>query len=488
MSQSIVPVILSGGSGQRLWPISRELHPKQFINLMSGRSMLQETAARLSGALFSAPMVVGNDNHRFLVAEHLREAGIEPDAIILEPSRRNTAPAAALAALVLMRSDPDAMMLLASSDHAIAKPEAFLAAVSIAAEAAAMGKLVTFGITPDRPATGYGYIHKGDAVDGVDGCFTINRFAEKPDAAKAEQYIAEGDYFWNSGIFLFAAATYIETLERLRPDMVSACRKAVNEGQDDLDFFRPDTGAFESCEAESIDYAVMENTTAGAVVPVDMGWHDVGSWQSLWVISEKDDDANVTAGDVVSENVRGSYLRSEGPLIAAIGLENIAVVATADAVLVGALDAIETIKPVVEAMKEEAMKGGAIKGGAIKGGGRTEFLSHPRIYRPWGWFQTLDHGERHQVKHLMVKPGHGISLQAHQRRAEHWTVVAGTAQVTRDDETVTLGIDQSTYIPLGAKHRLENPGPEPLSVIEVQSGDYLGEDDIVRFEDKYGRD
>ena len=474
----IVPVILSGGSGQRLWPVSRELHPKQFVNLMSGQSMLQETAERLSGAPFSAPMVVCNESHRFLVAEHLRDTGIEAAAIVLEPSRRNTAPAAALAALILMRRDPDAMMLLAPSDHVIAKPEAFLAAISIAAEAAATGRLVTFGITPDRPATGYGYIQKGDAIEGIDGCFAIDRFAEKPDAATAADYIADGSYFWNGGIFLFSAATYIETLEQLRPEMVSACQKAVDEGRDDLDFFRPDTDAFEACKGESIDYAVMENTTAGAVVPVDIGWHDVGSWESLWLISDKDDNGNVTVGDVISENVRGSYLRSEGPLIAAIGLENITVVATADAVLVGTRDAVENIKPVVEAMKEEAMKGG----------GRTEFLSHPRIYRPWGWFQTLDRGERHQVKHLMVKPGHGISLQAHRRRAEHWTVVAGTATVTRDDEILTLEIDQSTYIPLGAKHRLENLSAEPLSVIEVQSGDYLGEDDIVRFEDKYGRD
>jgi mannose-1-phosphate guanylyltransferase/mannose-6-phosphate isomerase len=471
--KAIVPVILSGGSGQRLWPISRELHPKQFINLMSGQSMLQETAARLKAEPFTRPLVVCNDSHRFLVAEHLRDAGIEPEAIVLEPRRRNTAPAAALAALVLMRSDPDAMMLLAPSDHVIGKLEAFLAAISKACEAAARGKLVTFGITPDRPATGYGYIQKGDLIDGVDGCFTINRFAEKPDAATAGKYIAEGNYYWNSGIFMFSASTYIETLERLRPDMVSACRKAVDDGRDDLDFFRPDTAAFESCERESIDYALMENTTTGAVIPVDMGWHDVGSWESLWLISEKDADGNVTVGDVLSKDVKDSYLRSEGPLVTAIGLENIAVVATPDAVLVGARDAIENIKPIVEAMKDD---------------GRTEFLSHPRMYRPWGWFQTLDLGERHQVKHLMVKPGHGISLQAHKRRAEHWTVVAGTARVTRDDEVIILEIDQSTYIPLGAKHRLENPGPNPLSVIEVQSGDYLGEDDIVRFEDKYGRD
>lgn len=431
---------------------------------------------RLTGGSFSPPMVVCNDRHRFLVAEHLLESGITPEAIILEPSQRNTAPAAALAALVLLNRNPDAMMLLAPSDHAITNPEAFLSAVTIAAGAAAKGKLVTFGIDPDRPATGYGYIRKGDpvdgAVDGIEGCFSIDGFYEKPDADTAERYITEGNYYWNGGIFLFSAATYIETLEGLRPDMVAACRKAVEDGQDDLDFFRPDSDAFETCDNISIDYAVMENTTQGAVVPVDMGWSDVGSWESLWLIGDKDENGNVETGDIVTENVKDSYLRSEGPMIAASGLENVAVVATDDAVLVGSRDAVENIKPMIETMKK---------------GGRSETQSHPRIYRPWGWFQTLDLGERYQVKHLMVKPGQGISLQAHKRRAEHWTVVSGTAQVIRDDETITLETDQSTYIPLGAKHRLENLGSEPLSVIEVQSGDYLGEDDIVRFEDKYGR-
>ncbi len=473
MAPLIVPVILSGGSGQRLWPVSRELHPKQFINLMSERSLLQETAARLSGDAFSDPVIVCNDDHRFLIAEQLQGAGIEPEAIVLEPSHRNTAPAAALAALTLMRRDEGAVMLLAPSDHAITKPDAFMDAIAIAAGAAAAGKLVTFGVAPDRPATGYGYIKKGDAIDGIEGCFAIDRFAEKPDAATAQQYIAEGNYFWNGGIFLFSAANYIETLESLRPDMVAACRKAVDDGQGDLDFFRPKASAFEACDGESIDYAVMESTTDGAVVPVDMGWSDVGSWESLWLIGDKDDNGNVKTGDVVTEGVNNSYLRSEGPLLAAIGLDNVAVVATADAVLVGTRDDIENIKPMIDTLKE---------------GGRTVTVSHPRIYRPWGWFQTLEQGARHQVKHLMVKPGHGISLQAHKRRAEHWTVVAGTARVTRDDEIITLDIDQSTYIPLGTKHRLENPGVEPLSVIEVQSGDYLGEDDIVRFEDKYGRD
>ena len=473
MPQPIVPVILSGGSGQRLWPLSREMYPKQLINILSDRSLLQETAMRLDGPGFSPPMIVCNESHRFIVAEQLREAGVQPGSIVLEPCRRNTAPAAALAALILLRDDADAIMLLAPSDHAIGKPEAFTTAISTGLKAATQGKLVTFGVVADHPATGYGYIRKGAPVDGAGGCFAIDSFTEKPDAATAEQYITQGNYFWNGGIFLFSAAFFIQTLEALRPDMVAACRKAVEDAAADLDFFRPGNDAFEACPAESIDVAVMEHTQAGVVVPVDMDWHDVGSWASLWNISDKDDDGNVLVGDVIAQDVQGSYLRSDGPLLTAVGVENMVIVATGDAVLVGDKGASEEIRSLVERLKEK---------------GRTEYSSHPRVYRPWGWFQTLDRGERHQVKHLMVKPGQQISLQSHKHRAEHWTVVAGTARVTRDDEIITLGIDQSTYIPLGAKHRLENPGPEPLSVIEVQSGSYLGEDDIVRFDDIYGRD
>jgi mannose-1-phosphate guanylyltransferase/mannose-6-phosphate isomerase len=473
MSKPIVPVILSGGSGQRLWPLSREMYPKQLINILSDRSLLQETAARLSGPDFSPPMIVCNDAHRFIVAEQLREAGIEPGPIVLEPCLRNTAPAAALAALILLAGDPEAVMLLAPSDHAIGKADVFASAITTGLEAAKQGKLVTFGIVPDHPATGYGYIRRGGAVDGAEGCFAIDSFTEKPGAAAAEQYIAEGNYFWNGGIFLFSAATFIQTLEGLRPEMVSACRKAVENATTDLDFFRPDEEAFEACPTESLDFAVMEHTRDGAVVPVDMDWRDVGSWGSLWAISEKDNEGNVLIGDVIAQDAKQSYLRSDGPLLAAVGVENMVIVATGDAVLVGNRGAGEEIRSLVETLKEK---------------GRTEYSSHPRVYRPWGWFQTLDQGERYQVKHLMVKPGQQISLQSHKQRAEHWTVVAGTARVTRDDETITLNIDQSTYIPLGVKHRLENPGPEPLSVIEVQSGSYLGEDDIVRYEDIYGRE
>ncbi|MBT3305292.1 MAG: mannose-1-phosphate guanylyltransferase/mannose-6-phosphate isomerase [Alphaproteobacteria bacterium] len=472
MSKTIVPVILSGGSGQRLWPLSREMYPKQLINILSDRSLLQETAIRLGGTDFAPPMIVCNDSHRFIVAEQLREVGAQPGPIVLEPCRRNTAPAAALAALILLTQDPDAVMLLAPSDHAIGNEQAFAAAVATGLSAAAQGKLVTFGIKPDRPATGYGYIQQGGAISEAKGCFVIDSFTEKPDAATAEQYIEQGDYFWNGGIFLFSAATFIRTLEGLRPDMVAACRKAIDGASTDLDFFRPDETAFEACPSESIDVAVMEHTPDGAVVPVDMDWHDVGSWAALWEISDQDADANVLIGDVIAQDAKGSYLRSDGPLLTAVGVENMVIVATDDAVLVGDRGASEEIRSLVETLKQK---------------GRTEYSTHPRVYRPWGWFQTLDQGERYQVKHLMLKPGQQISLQSHKHRAEHWTVVAGTARVTRDDETITLETDQSTYIPLGAKHRLENPGEEALRVIEVQSGSYLGEDDIVRFEDRYGR-
>ena len=363
MSKSIVPVILSGGSGQRLWPLSREMYPKQLINILSERSLLQETAMRLSGPEFAPPMIVCNDSHRFIVAEQLREAGVQPGPIVLEPCRRNTAPAAALAALILLRDDADAVMLLAPSDHAIGRPEDFAAAVATGLSAATQGKLVTFGIVPDHPATGYGYIHRGGAIDGAEGCFVIDSFTEKPDAATAEQYIGKGDYFWNGGIFLFSAATFINTLEGLHPDMVAACRKSVADASADLDFFRPGEAAFEACPSESIDFAVMEHTRDGAVVPVDMDWHDVGSWAALWNIGDKDDDANVLIGDVIAQDAKGSYIRSDGPLLTAVGVENMVIVATGDAVLVGDRGASEEIRSLVETLKEN---------------GRAEYYSHPK--------------------------------------------------------------------------------------------------------------
>ena len=471
-ANTIVPVILSGGSGQRLWPISRELYPKQLINLVSERSLLQETASRLADPMFAPPLVVCNDEHRFIVAEQLREAGVARPAIILEPGRRNTAPAAALAALALTGGDPDAVMLLAPADHVIADAAAFRAAAKRALPAARAGKMVTFGVAPDHPATAYGYIRKGQALAGIDGCFAVGRFAEKPDAAAAARYLAAGDWLWNSGIFMFRAARYLELLKGLRPDIADACRKAIKGGRDDLDFFRPDAKAFLACPAQSIDYAVMEHTADGAVVPVEMGWHDVGSWTALWQIGDKDKDGNVRVGDVVADGVRNSYLRSDGPMLAAVGLDDVLIIATGDAVLAMSKGAVDRLKSVVEGLRDC---------------GRTEHLSHPRVYRPWGWYETLEIGPGYQVKHLMVKPGHGISLQSHKQRAEHWVVVAGTARVTRGDDILTLKESESTYLPAGIRHRLENPEAEPLSVIEVQSGRYLGEDDIERFDDQYGR-
>lgn len=469
----IVPVILSGGAGQRLWPLSREHHPKQFLNLVSDKSLLQDTARRFTGARFGPPLVVCNDAHRFIIAEQLREIGVAPSAIVLEPAGRNTAPAAALAALVLAENDPDQIMVVTPSDHRVRKPKRLTAAVMSATKAAAeAGRLVTFGIAPDWPATGFGYIKRGEALKGFDGCFAVANFGEKPDVAAAAKYLASGDYLWNSGIFVFTAGRYLEVLEALRPDMVAACRKAIDSGRDDLDFFRPDAAAFAACPSDSIDYAVMEHTDAGAVVPVDIGWDDLGSWTAMWRVAAKDADGNVTVGDVVAEDVRNSYLRSDGPLLAAIGLDDVFVIATDDAVLAVSWDSVERVRALVERMQ------------AV---GRTEHLSHPRVYRPWGWYQTLDVGDRFQVKHLMVKAGGRLSLQAHRHRAEHWVVVSGTARVTRGDEIITLGENESVYLAAGVRHRLENTTKNPLRVIEVQSGRYLGEDDIVRFDDDYGR-
>ncbi len=468
----IVPVILSGGAGQRLWPLSRQQYPKQFLDLAGDESMLQDTVRRVSGGGFAPAMFICNDEHRFLVAEQARAIDYAPRAIVLEPEGRNTAPAAALAALILAGDDPDRLMLLAPSDHVIEDTAAFLAAVTAARPAAEAGRFVTFGIRPTRPATGYGYIRAGLPLDGMPGCVDIDRFAEKPDRETAETYLADGGYYWNAGIFLFKAGAYLEALEKLRPDILDACRKSVAAGRDDIDFFRPDPAAFAACPSQSIDYAVMEHTEKGAMVPVDMGWNDLGSWDALWQIGVRDAGGNVIAGDVVAHETTNAYLHSTGPLLAAVGVEDILLIATGDAVLAVARDKVEAVKDVVAKLKES---------------GRTEHLHHDRVYRPWGWYQSLDMGARFQVKHLMVKPGAGLSLQSHEHRAEHWVVVSGTAKVTRGEEILTLAANQSTYLPAGTKHSLENPGDAPLRVIEVQTGNYLGEDDIIRYEDRYGR-
>ncbi|MCH6590996.1 MAG: mannose-1-phosphate guanylyltransferase/mannose-6-phosphate isomerase [Proteobacteria bacterium] len=472
MAEIVHPVILSGGAGTRLWPVSRTLYPKQLLPLVSERTMLQETVRRVAGKGFAPPVVVCNEEHRFLIAGQLRELDIAPSRMVLEPVGRNTAPAAAVAALLLAGDDADAVMLLLPSDHVIEDVSGFLAAVETGLAAAENGALVTFGIPPTGPETGYGYIRRGAAYAGAKGCFRIARFVEKPDLEEARRLVRAGDYHWNSGMFLVRAGRYLEELERLKPEMVECCRRAVAGAVEDLDFLRLEAEAFSGIEPLSIDYAVMEHTEAAVVVPADMGWSDVGSWSALWEIGAKDGDGNVVLGDVITDGTTDSYIRSEGRLVAALGLDNVVVVATDDVVLVVRRDEAQNVKKVVEALARA---------------GRPEHSVHTKVYRPWGYYQSIDAGDRFQVKRLHVNPGQKLSLQMHHHRAEHWVVVSGTAKVTRGDETFLLNENESTYLPLGVKHALENPGDAPLCVIEVQSGDYLGEDDIVRFEDRYGR-
>jgi len=470
-NSKIHPVIMSGGAGSRLWPLSRQLYPKQLLPLAGERTMIQETATRVAGAGFASPIVVCNQEHRFLIAEQLREDGVEGPTIVLEPVGRNTAPVAAVAALLLAEADPAALILLMPADHVVEDGAAFAKAVEIAAAAAREGAIATFGIAPKAPEIGYGYIQRGEETS-LSGCFRVKRFVEKPDSATAQSYIEAGDYSWNSGIFVFGAKTYLDELEKFEPDMVAQCREAVTKGRRDLDFFRLDEAAFAASPSKSIDYAVMERTTHAAVVPVDMGWSDVGSWQSLWEIAERDGDGNACEGDVVALNVTNSYLRSEGPLLAAVGVEDVVVVATQDAVLITRRGATQEVKKVVE---------------EIERSGRHHHLHHRQVFRPWGSYDSIDFGDRFQVKRIVVNPGAKLSLQMHHHRAEHWVVVTGTAKVTCGDKVFLLRENESTFIPLGATHRLENPGSIPLHLIEVQSGAYLGEDDIVRFEDTYGR-
>jgi mannose-1-phosphate guanylyltransferase/mannose-6-phosphate isomerase len=466
------PVILCGGSGTRLWPLSRALLPKQFLPLAGERTMLQETVLRLAGLDVAAPAVVSHMEHRFLVAEQLRGAGVKPGLHLLEPEARNTAPAIAAAALCLEREDPQALLLVLPSDHVIQERERFHDAVRRAARLAAAGRLVTFGLVPRAPATGYGYIRRGDPDESVPEAFAVAEFVEKPDRARASAFLAEGGYYWNSGMFLFGARRYLEELGRLRPDIMTAVEAAVRRSARDLDFTRLDAEAFSRCPAESVDYAVMERTRSAAVVAADMGWSDVGSWSELWSLESKDEHGNAVRGDVYLEGAAGCYVRAEDRLVAALGVCDLVIVETDDAVLVAHKDQAQNVKQAVE---------------HLKGARRAEHISHRRVYRPWGYFESIDEGTGYQVKRLMLKPGARISLQRHRRRAEHWVVVAGRAKVTRDAEEAVLGPNQSTYIPLGTRHRLENVGDEPLLVIEVQSGDYLGEDDIERFDDDYRR-
>jgi len=476
----ILPVIMAGGSGSRLWPLSRQQFPKQFLTLHGKNSMLQATALRLSGLEHQPPMVICNEEHRFSVAEQFRANSITNSGIILEPVGRNTAPAIALAAFKAAQGGNDPLLLVLAADHVITDEAAFCRSVNQASVHANANKLVTFGIVPTSPETGYGYIKRGELVcdetleqeQHDTESFNVSEFVEKPDAKTAERYVDCGDYYWNSGLFLFKASRYLEELKTHRPDIYQACEKAMADIQSDVDFVRVNKEAFESCPDESVDYAVMEKTSQAVVVPMDCGWSDVGSWSALWEIENKDASGNVFRGDVINIDTSNSYINAQEKLVAVIGLDDVVVVETKDAILVSKKSDVQKVKNIVNKLKSED---------------RSEFKSHREVYRPWGKYDSVDSSERFQVKRITVKPGAKLSVQMHHHRAEHWVVVSGTAKVTNGDKTILLTENQSTYIPIGVIHALENPGKVELELIEVQSGSYLGEDDIVRFEDKYGR-
>ena len=471
----ILPVIMAGGSGSRLWPLSRELYPKQFLQLDGDASMLQTTIRRLRGLAVENPVVICNDEHRFLVAEQLRAINKLANNIILEPAGRNTAPAIALAALTALQTAPegsDPLLLVLAADHVIRDEAAFTAAVQSAFVYAEAGKLVTFGIVPTTAETGYGYIKRGVATGETQAAYTVAQFVEKPDQSTAEHYLESGDYYWNSGMFLFRASRYLSELQQFRPDIYAACVEAVGTVNADLDFVRVNKAAFLSCPSDSIDYAVMERTADAVVVPMSAGWSDVGSWSSLWDISEKDINGNVSHGDVLQHNSQNNYVFAESSLVTTVGVQDLVIIQTKDAVLVADKHQVQDVKKIVE---------------SLKAAGRTEHHIHREVYRPWGKYDSIDNGERYQVKRITVKPGEKLSIQMHHHRAEHWIVVSGTASVTNGDSVQLVTENQSVYIPVGQIHALENPGKILLEMIEVQSGSYLGEDDIVRFEDRYGR-
>jgi mannose-1-phosphate guanylyltransferase/mannose-6-phosphate isomerase len=468
----LIPLILSGGSGTRLWPVSRRNLPKQFLALAGKGTLFQQTLAR-TGQLpqIAAPIVVASEDHRFLAADQLLEAGVDGATIVLEPLARNTAPAIALGALQALQRDPEAILLVLPADHLVGDTASFVQAVEQALPLARQDWLVTFGIRPDRPETGFGYIRRAEAID--DHGYRVEQFVEKPDLATAESYLADGGYDWNSGMFLFKAARYLEELAAYAPAMLAAVREAHAKASADLDFVRIDHDAFALVPDDSIDYAVMEKTRRAAVIPVSCAWSDIGSWSALWLTGDKDADGNLREGDTLTVDTRNSLLRShDRHLLATVGVDDLIVVTTPDATLVAHRDAAQDVKKIVE---------------QLKAAGRSEHSLHRVVHRPWGNYDSLEAGERFQVKRIQVKPGASLSLQKHHHRAEHWIVVSGTAEVTCDDKVFLLGENQSTYIPLGSKHRLRNPGKVPLELIEVQSGSYLGEDDIVRYDDVYGR-
>lgn len=472
---SVTPVILSGGVGTRLWPLSRELFPKQFHALLSKQTLFQATVDRVKGNIFSEPLAICSNEHRFLVAGQLADQNITPTSIVLEPIGRNTAPAAVVAALLLVEDDPNGVMLMLPSDHHIRNQSGFVEAVQTGAKLAEAGMFVTFGIEITKPVTGYGYIHAGASVSGHVGGNHVQAFKEKPDEATARAYMNSGEHYWNSGIFLFPIAKFINEMTRLEPDLVESCYQAIADAKKDLDFLRLDEAAFSKCPSISIDYAFMEKTDKAVVVPVDIGWSDVGSWDALWETMDKDDEGNVVKGDVIAKDTHNSLLYTAGKkLIATIGMNDIVVVDTDDCVLVAPRDRSEDIRTLVDFLRMT--------------GNRTEHLAHPRIFRPWGWYECVDVGNRFQVKHIQVDQGGRLSLQKHHHRAEHWVIVTGTAKITRGEETFLLHENESTFIPMGCTHRLENPGKVPLQLIEIQSGSYLGEDDIIRIDDVYGRD
>ncbi|HGW4685634.1 TPA: mannose-1-phosphate guanylyltransferase/mannose-6-phosphate isomerase [Klebsiella variicola] len=467
----IVPVIMAGGTGSRLWPMSRELYPKQFLRLNGDQSMLQDTVSRLDGLNVSAPVLICNEQHRFLAAEQLRQIDRLSNNIILEPVGRNTAPAIALAALSIIASGQNPLMLILAADHVIENTEAFHQAIHAATPLAKQGKLVTFGIVATGPETGYGYIQRGDSFGK--SAFDVRRFVEKPDLATAEEYLASGEYYWNSGMFLFSAERYLQELATFRPDILEACQKAMSGVKVDSvqDFIRVDLEAFSNCPDESVDYAVMENTSDAVVIPLDAGWNDVGSWSALWEVNEQDSNGNALTGDIFVHKTANCYINTDDTLVAAIGVENLVIVNTKDAVLVMDKSQVQDVKKVVEFLKTN---------------NRREYRLHRESYRPWGRQDKVVDTQRYQINRVTVKPGGKFSLQKHLHRAEHWVVLAGTAEVTLEDKTYLLTENQSTFIPIGSVHMLVNPGKIPLELLEISSGSYLGEDDIIRLKDHYG--